>query len=74
MVNRRIDLDVTLRHADAETVAKLLGEYASGQERHAKHTRSAPVRGICLRDAAEARRLATLITSNLWEWTQTTTS
>lgn len=64
----RVNNSVTLNHADAIRVAELLSEYADGQNRHARRTRSAPVRDACYRTAVEAREYANSITRNLWTW------
>jgi hypothetical protein len=65
---KRIDKNVTLGHGTASLVAKLLSDYASEQERHAKKTRSEPVRWLCSRQAIQAREIADEITDRLWEW------
>lgn len=60
--------DVTLSHADADRVSRLLAHLASQQYDHVRQTRSAPVRAACKATADEANHLAQFIVERLYTW------
>ncbi len=67
-MSTRHDNDVTLPHADADRVSRLLSELATQEHAHARQTRSAPVRHQCKTTADEANRLARYIVERLYTW------
>ena len=67
-VNVRTDNAVTLTHADAQAVIRLIQEHGRGQWDHYRKTKSAVVQSACHRDAAECNRLADIMTRALWTW------
>ena len=64
----RIDNDVTLSHQDAQSVAKMLDDYATQQAAHAQRTRSEAVRAQCHADVRLARWIGARITERLYTW------
>ncbi len=67
-MSTRHDNTVTLSHADADRVSRLLADLATQEHAHAAKTRSAPVRHQCKTTADEANRLARLIIERLYTW------
>ncbi len=64
----RHDNDVTLSHADADRVSRLLADLATREHDHARRTRSAPIRTACKATADDANRLARSIVDRLYTW------
>lgn len=67
-MSTRHNNDVTLSHADADSVSRLLADLAAQEHDHARKTRSAPVRHQCKVTADEANRLARSIVERLYTW------
>ena len=64
----RIDNDVTLTHAEADAISRLLQDYATAQRAQAKRTSSAVVRTACNTTAEQASALARALIERLWTW------
>lgn len=67
----RLDNDVTLSHQDAQSIAKMLGDYATQQAANAQRTRSEAARAGYHADVRLARWLAARITERLYTWQDT---
>lgn len=67
-MSRRIDNDVTIDHASADEIARLLNEYASHQGIVARRSRSAAVRAACLQGGERAVQLSAMIVNRLYTW------
>lgn len=65
---RRENRDVTIPHATADAIARMLTDYATAQFEHARKTRSETVRYQCIKDGECARLAAEAVTEQLFEW------
>jgi len=67
-MSMRTDNDVTLSHQDAQSVAKMLGDFATQQAANAQRTKSEAARAGYHADVRLARWVAARITERLWSW------
>lgn len=68
----RTDSPVTLSHQDAQSVARMLGEFATQQSAQAQRSRSEAARAGYRANVRLARWLEARIVERLYTWTDTT--